>query len=75
MITPKSRSQLAHLYAYTCTRTFTRHLKKLGIQLQKNTALHVNAQLRIYAIMGIPAFLNEDEKKLILPLLEEYCKL
>lgn len=71
---PKSRAELAYLYNYTCTRTFTRHLKANHIQLEPYKAIYLKDQLQIYVVMGLPPMLDDEEKNKILPLLKAYCK-
>jgi len=73
-MTPKSRSELAYLYGYNCTRTFTRHLKTIGIKLRAYKAIYLDSQLKIYAEMGIPPLLNQEERKKIAPLLHDYIQ-
>ncbi len=71
---PKTRKQIAKAYGYNCTRTFTRHLQNNEIDLVPNKPLNQEAQVELYAKMGIPKGLEEEEKNVVLLMVIDYCK-
>lgn len=71
---PKTREELAKNYGYSCTRTFTRHLPKKNINLPAYKLLDHEAQIYLYARMGIPKGLEEDEIKIATSDVKKYCK-
>ncbi|NJL76228.1 MAG: hypothetical protein HC892_15630 [Saprospiraceae bacterium] len=71
---PLTREQLAQLYGHGCTRTFTNLLKKKDISIVRYSMLYLEDQLPIYAVLGLPTYLEEEEKNFLQPLVEQYCK-
>lgn len=71
---PKTRAHVAQAYGYYCTRTFTRHLEKKDIELPAYTLLDHEAQVYLYAQMGIPKGLTEDEITIATKAVAIYCE-
>ncbi|MEM8528840.1 MAG: hypothetical protein AAF806_21845 [Bacteroidota bacterium] len=67
----RSRAELAQLYGYNCTKTFTRLLKTTSIPITPRKLVSINTQLLIFSELGIPTQLSEDEKEEVLKLLKE----
>ncbi len=71
---PKSRGELAFLYGFDCTKTFTNRLKVKAITITKRVLISFEEQLPIYAHLGIPHLMDKEERESIVPFLEEYCE-
>jgi hypothetical protein len=70
---PKTRQQIAWYYGY-CTRTFTRTLKAHRIMLKARTLISPEAQIRIYAYLGIPSGLPVEERPVVELQVQKYCE-
>lgn len=70
----RSRAELANLFGYGCTRTFTRRLKEYAITVTPRKLICPQTQLAIFAALGVPIHLPEEEKVEVLPLLQQYCQ-
>jgi hypothetical protein len=70
----KTRSELSHLYDFTCVETFKRHLKHEGIELPKGRLLYEKEVFPIYVLWGYPNNMPKEEKEKLHPNVVAYCE-
>jgi len=68
-----TRTQLAELYGIS-TRTLSNRLKESGIELPARQLITMAKQIEIYAHLGIPGKLPENEAKKLKPKVLAYCR-
>jgi hypothetical protein len=69
----RTRTQLAELYGFS-TRTLSNRLQESGIELPARQLVNYAKQIEIYAALGIPSKLPEDEIKKIKPKVLAFCR-
>lgn len=70
---PITRKQLADLYGYS-SRTLARRLTGHDITLAPRKLIEAEAQLAIYARLGLPCRMQPRERQELYPLLLKYCR-
>ncbi len=74
MISQKTRAQIAYAYGFRGTSTFSKYIQDNNLDLPFYRLLDQNAQIELYAKMGIPKGLEEEEKYVVLLMVIDYCK-
>jgi len=72
MISRKTRAQIGYAYGFQSVRAFLKHIQDNNIYLPAYCLLDQDDQIDLYAKMGIPKGLEEEEKTVLLPLVESY---
>ncbi|NJL75528.1 MAG: hypothetical protein HC892_11370 [Saprospiraceae bacterium] len=71
---PLTRKELAKLYGYGCTKTFTRRLAKRDVFITPRKLLDMDEQVVIFAYLGIPPLLCQELQAVFQPLVKQYCE-